>query len=120
MDRRELRRTFEDRPRSMGVFRLRNVQDGRFLLGSSADLPAMWNRLRFQLEAGRHPNAALQHDWQSLGAGAFVFETVDSLTPSQAPGWTPEADLAALEAMWREQLRATDGEGYPGQTPRKR
>jgi hypothetical protein len=86
-----------------------------WFLGTSVDVPAMLNRQRFQLDAGSHPNPALQRDWKQLGAAAFVFETLDLLTPPEDdPAYTPHGDLKTLEAMWRERLLETDGPGYHG------
>ena len=35
---------------------------------------------------------------------SFVFEVLDTLTPSQEEGYNPADDLAALEDMWLEKL----------------
>jgi len=112
MNRKELQRQYKETRRSMGVFRVRNVKNGRYFMGSSADISAMLNRQRFQLDAGSHPNSALQRDWKQLGAEAFVFEALDLLTSPDEPDYQPQGDLRTLEAMWRERLRQTEGPGY--------
>jgi hypothetical protein len=113
MNRKELQRQYKETRRPMGVFRVRNLRTGRWFLGASADVPAMLNRQRFQLDAGSHPNPALQRDWKDLGAEAFAFESLDLLAPPEnEPGYEPQGDLRALEAMWREKLRQTEGPGY--------
>jgi hypothetical protein len=109
-DRKELIREYKETPRPAGVCRVRNVVGGRSLLGSSSDVPAVLNRVRFQLDAGLHPDKELQKDWRELGADAFVFETLDLLEPSVAPGHDPAADLQVLKEMWLEKLTAS-GEG---------
>ena len=112
MDRKERIRAYKESARTLGVFRVRNTVNGKSLLGSSVDVPAMLNRQRFQLGAGGHPDRALQADWNESGPDAFVFETLDALEPSEEPGYDPAADLKALEAMWLEKLgRAGEG-GY--------
>lgn len=112
MDRKEQIRAYKESPRPMGVFRVRNIANGRSLVGSSVDVPAMLNRQRFQLGAGGHPDRALQADWNESGADAFVFETLDTLEPSDEPGWDPAVDLRALEAMWLEKLGRAGQGGY--------
>lgn len=113
MNRKELQRQYRETRRPMGVYRVRNVRSGRWFLGASADITAMLNRQRFQLEAGSHPNPALQRDWKELGAESFAFESLDLLVPpDDGPGYAPQGDLLALEAMWREKLRETEGPGY--------
>ncbi len=113
MDRKELKRTYKESPRTLGVFRVSNKQNERWYIGASLDVPAMLNRQRFQLEAGTHPNPALQRDWKRFGPDAFSFETLDRLEPpADQPGYDPRRDLNALEAMWHERLRSLYGAGY--------
>lgn len=97
----------------MGVFRLRNKKNGKSLVSKSVNLPAIFNRLRMQLESGgylMHP--ALQEDWREQGADAFVFEVLEELVPDDSPDWDPTADLEALEELWLEQLEPYDERGY--------
>jgi hypothetical protein len=111
LDRREAIRKYKDREQPMGIFCIRNWQNGKAFLGSSLDVPAMLNRLRFQLQLGKHPNAALQADWTALGADAFTLETLDLIKPPEDPGYDPKNDLQTLLEMWRETMR-TRGELY--------
>jgi hypothetical protein len=105
-DRKAIKREYKESYRPAGVFLLRNTTNGRLFVGSTPNLPAMFNRLRMQLDGGtyvKHPE--LQRDWSELGAGAFVFEVLEELEPPEGPGWDPSDDLAALEALWLEQLQ---------------
>lgn len=70
MGRKQRMRQYKETPRPMGVYRVRNRENGKSLIGSSMDVRAMLNRQRFQLDAGSHPNRVLQADWQELDAGA--------------------------------------------------
>jgi hypothetical protein len=112
MDRKARIRAYKETPRQMGVFRVRNTANGRSLIGSSVDFPAMLNRQRFQLGAGGHPDRALQKDWDECGPGAFEFETLDTLRPRDEPGFDPAADLRMLEQMWLEKLGRPGERGY--------
>ena len=105
MDRKELVRRYKETPRPMGVYRVRNTIDGISLVGPSADLPAILNRLRFQLDAGMHPDHALQADWTLHGPQAFVLETLDTLERPERPDYDPSADLQTLAALWIDRLR---------------
>jgi hypothetical protein len=89
----------------MGVYRVRNTIDGVSLVGSSADLSAILNRSRFQLDAGMHPNRALQADWTRRGPEAFALETLDTLEWPEQPDYDPSADLQTLAALWMDRLR---------------
>lgn len=113
MDRKELKRTYKESPRTLGVFRVSNKQNERWYIGASLDVPAMLNRQRFQLDNGSHPNPNLQRDWRRFGAEAFVLETLDTLTPPEGvTAWDPRKELQALEAMWHERLKQLYGRGY--------
>ena len=113
MDRTALRRAYEERPRPMGVYRVRNLRDGRALVGQSVDLPSRLNRERAQLRFGAHPNAALQRDWNALGPDAFAFEVLDTLaSPEGRSADDPADDLRVLEAMWLERLEPYGERGY--------
>jgi hypothetical protein len=112
MDRKAQTRAYKESPRPMGVFRVRNTLNGRWLIGASVDLPAMLNRQRFQLGAGGHPDRALQRDWIESGADAFVFETLDTLAPPDDPDYDPAVDLRMLEQLWLEKLGRPGERGY--------
>ncbi|MHB8080011.1 MAG: GIY-YIG nuclease family protein [Candidatus Krumholzibacteriia bacterium] len=112
MDRKALRREYQETPRPMGVFRVHNTANGKSFVGSSVDLPAMLNRQRAQLGFGGHPNRELQREWREMGAQAFAFEVLDTLKPREEPGWDPAGELRALEALWLEKLSPYDAQGY--------
>jgi hypothetical protein len=112
MDKKALKREYKETARPMGVYQIRNTINGKVMLGTSVDLPSILNRQRAQLAAGSHRNRALQQDWNELGAEAFALEIVDTIEPSDRPGYAPAADLAALEALWLEKLSPFDERGY--------
>ena len=112
-DRREARRAYKETPRPMGILQIRNLVNGRTLLIRAIDLPARINRERAQLRLGAHHHAALQADWRQLGADAFAFEVLDTLTPPEDLfGYDAAAELAVLEELWVERITAADG--HPG------
>lgn len=112
MDKKRLIREYKEKPKPMGVFRVLNAVEQRSLVGSSVDAPAALNRERFQLNAGLHPNARLQSDWNRLGAQSFQFELLDSLDPSDQSHTDRVADLVVLERLWMERLSPYGPRGY--------
>ena len=114
MDRKELIRQYKETPRPMGVFRVHNTVGDRSFVGTSRDVPSMLNRQRFQLEHGSHPNRELQEDWNRLGAGAFAFEVVDTLKPSEQADSDAAEDLRVLGDLWLEKLSPYGERGYNG------
>jgi hypothetical protein len=112
-NRRDLKRQYLESHRPTGVFRLRNTAEDRSYVASSVNLPATFNKLRMQLDTGSFLMLpSLQQDWKRLGAVAFEFEVLEELEPPDAPEWDPREDLAALEALWLEQLEPWDPRGY--------
>jgi hypothetical protein len=112
-DRKAIKREYKESYRPAGVYQLRNTATGRTFVGSSPNLPAMFNRLRMQLDAGNYVMLPeLQRDWKTFGADAFVFETLEELEPPEGPGWDPSEDLAALEKLYLEQIEPYGEKGY--------
>ena len=105
-DRKELTRKYKQTPRPAGIYRVRNVANGKSLIGSTPDLPGMLNRQRFALEHGSHPDKELQKDWNELGSQAFAFEELDKLEPKDDPDYDPRGDLKVLHQMWLDRLTA--------------
>jgi hypothetical protein len=112
MDRKAKIREYKERLRPIGIFQVRNTANGKLLIGSATDVPAMLNRQQAQLRLGAHPNAPMQADWKAFGPDAFVFETLDLLTPPEDPAYDPKADLKVLEALWLEKLAPFGERGY--------
>lgn len=110
--RQELKQSYRERERPAGVFQVKNTATGRALLGSSLNLDGALNRHRFMLTIGAHPNKELQADWSSHGPDAFVFEVIDVVKVSDAPGFKPSDELALLEQIWIEELQPFGERGY--------
>ena len=112
MDKKALKRDYKETARPMGVFQIRNTLNGKVLVGTSVDLPAILNRLRTQLSYGSHRNRELQKDWNEQGADAFELSILDELPPSDKPVYDPADDLRALEELWLEKLSPFEERGY--------
>jgi hypothetical protein len=110
--RKELIRAYKETPKAFGVYRIHNTMNGKSLVGASRDMRARLNRHEAELSLGIHPNKALVDDWKKLGKGAFAFEMLDTLEPSDKPGYDPADDLEVLEALWLDKLQPYDGAGY--------
>jgi hypothetical protein len=104
LDRKALTRAYKESVRPMGVYRVRSTESGRSIVAASRDLPSALNRQRAQLRMNGHPDKALQKEWAASGGDTFVFEVLDTLEPTDEPGYDPTDDLDALEKMWLERL----------------
>jgi len=104
----------------MGVFVIRNTANGKVFLDSGLNMPALWNRHRFQLDLGNHPNSDLQADWKQWGESAFRFEVVSELKPREEAGVDYRAELKTLEELCFEELKPWGECGYHAENPNKK
>lgn len=81
------------------------------LLGSSATLPSVSNKLAFA-KSTNLPGALdqrIRKDIATHGIDAFTFDILEVLEPTPAQtNAERRADLAVLEDLWREKLSGTD------------
>jgi hypothetical protein len=114
MDRRtELKQEYKNRPRSIGVFKVENIENGKIFIGSSLNVDKVFNRLKFSLSNGdNHLNQDLLKDWREYGEKNFTFEILDQLKPDEDPQYNYKEDLETLEALWLEKLQPYDDKGY--------
>src|ERR1700742_4094811 len=100
-NKRKLKKEYQQAHLPMGIFQVRNLANGKVLVGASLNLPAVLNSEKFQLTSGGHPNKKLQAEWQEFGGDNFVFEVLDELAPTTAGAEQDyRADLAFLEEFW--------------------
>jgi hypothetical protein len=112
MDKKAAKLAYKASRRPMGVFQIRNTANEKVFVGSTVDLSAMFNRIRFQLYAGAHPNKALEADWMRYGTGKFEFEILEEVFPREDVNYDYAADLETLEDLWLEKLQPYGERGY--------
>ena len=115
----ELRRAYKETSRQAGIFQIKNTQTGKILLGSSTNLHGPLNKHRFMLSIGSHANPVLQKDWNQFGAGAFTFEILEVVKPSDDPLFSLDDELTLLEQIWIEKLQPFGERGYNQGTIRR-
>lgn len=112
MDKKAAKLAYKASRRPIGVFQIRNLANGKVFVGSTMDLTAMFNRIRFQLYAGAHPNKPLEADWKQYGTGKFEFEILEEIFPREDLNYDYAADLETLEDLWLEKLEPYGEKGY--------
>lgn len=112
MSKKELKREYKLNHRPMGVYQIRNIANEKVFIGAALDLPGIFNRHKFQLKMGNHPDRALQAEWNEFGSESFVFEVLDEMTATNGVDYDYRADLVALEELWLEKLQPYDERGY--------
>lgn len=91
----ELLETWKNRRPEMGVISIRCCATDEMFLATATDIPAKFNRIRFQLHAGNCPNKRLQELWTQYGEDAFELQVVKHLEYDD-PGEDQQADLETL------------------------
>ena len=110
--RKELNKEYLERVKPAGVFQVKNVANGKVLLGSSLNLEGPLNRHRFMLRIGSHTNKALQKDWDEFGPDKFVFEILEEVKRKDDPNFNLKDELTLLEMIWLEKLQPFGERGY--------
>ena len=64
-----------------GVYKITNLVNGRFYIGSSKDIESRWYQHKKQLDAELHNNPHLQSAWKLYGAQNFKFEIIEECIP---------------------------------------
>lgn len=104
--------------RPMGVYQIRNIENGKEYIASSVNLDGAFNKEKFTLDFGNHMNKELQSDWNSYGEDKFVFEVLERIKPQEervadANELRKYRKIAAeLELKWIEQKQPYDDKGY--------
>ncbi|NLI76147.1 MAG: metalloregulator ArsR/SmtB family transcription factor [Candidatus Riflebacteria bacterium] len=113
MDRkRALKQAYREMVIPAGVFQIRNLRNGRILLGGSMNLNAAFNKHRLQLNWGKHRNAALQKDWNECGESAFEFTILETITPPEDGRQITQDDVRDREKHWLKELQPYGDKGY--------
>ncbi|OFY17131.1 MAG: hypothetical protein A2X11_01720 [Bacteroidetes bacterium GWE2_42_24] len=96
----------------MGVFQIRNMVNGKIYVEGSLDLVAIWNRHKFQLKMGVHPNEELQNDWKELGEEHFAYEILSEIKQDDTENVDYLKEVRQLELLFIEELQPFDEKGY--------
>ena len=108
----ELNKSYKEMKFKMGVFQIRNTATDKIFVESSSDLVAIWNRHKFQLKMGSHPNTELQKDWNALGEEHFSYEIISEIKQDDTIAVDYRKELLQLEKMFIEELQPFDDKGY--------
>jgi|KBSMisStaDraftv2_1062788.scaffolds.fasta_scaffold00307_25 hypothetical protein len=110
--RKELKEEYKELKFRMGVFQIRNLDNGKVYVDSTTNINSIYNRLRLQLNFGNHPNEALQSDWKLLGEDHFKFEVLGEIEQKDGTQTDYAKELKALEQLWLDKLKPYGEKGY--------
>ena len=111
-DRKEIIKQYKQTVQPMGIYQIRNLINGKILVGSNLNLRAIENRFGFMGAAGFLGNTELQNDCLKYGKADFALEIIDKLDPKEDPAYDYREDLKTLEEMWIEKLQPFGEKGY--------
>jgi hypothetical protein len=111
-DKKQLKQDYQQTPRAIGVFLIRNKLNDKVFLAAGVDLRGLMNRHKFQLTSGNHANKQLQADWNEFGNNNFAFEIVDELSPRAGAEVDYRTEVAFLEDLWFQKLKPFGERGY--------
>ncbi|MBD0384446.1 GIY-YIG nuclease family protein [Paenibacillus sedimenti] len=114
----ELAAEYKQTFRAMGVYQIRNIENGKIYVDSSMDLDGARNRLAFMKQTNMNAIIELKQDWNEYGRDCFVFEELDRIKPreefvtvvSDLKKYREEVD--ALLDLWLEKLQPYGDKGY--------
>jgi hypothetical protein len=111
--RKEIIKNYKQTPVPMGIYQVKNLTNGKILIGSTKNLKARKNREWMEFETNRHPVKELQEVWNKLGEKGISFEIVDTLEPKKDdPLYNYTKELQVLEELWLEKLQPYGERGY--------
>lgn len=61
----------------IGIYRIKNLENGKCYYGSSKDIKKRWRTHKNQLKSNTHHNSILQRAWGKYGENSFLFEIVE-------------------------------------------
>jgi group I intron endonuclease len=110
--RKEIHQEYKQRVKPSGVYQVKNLANGKVLLGSSLNLEGPLNRHRFMLKINGHTNKELQKDWNELGPDQFAFEILEVIEVKDHANFNLKDELTLLEQIWLEKLQPFGEHGY--------
>ena len=110
--RKEIHRAYKERVKPAGIYQVKNIVNGKVLLGSSLNLEGPLNSHKFMLKIGRHRNEALQKEWNEYGQDKFVFEILEIVKVKDDLNFNLSDELTLLEQIWLEKLQPFGERGY--------
>jgi len=108
----DIKREYKEREKIAGVFQVKNLANGKVLLGSSLNLHGPLNSHRFMLQIGSHRNNVLQQEWNEYGPDNFIFEILEIVEVKDDPKFNLSDELTLLEEIWLEKLQPFGDQGY--------
>jgi len=66
----------EEINKNQGIYKITNIVDGKFYIGSSKNIRRRWQRHKTDLRNNYHCNSHLQNAWNKYGESSFKFKVI--------------------------------------------
>jgi hypothetical protein len=109
-NRRMLKQQYLDIKTRAGVYGIKNLVTGRWLVAGSTDVQGALNRHRFELRRGTHRNRLLSQDWLLHGDSSFSYEVLDMVKPRDDEAFDVANELKELVALWRQEFLPSESD----------
>jgi len=86
-----------------GIYKITNIVNGKFYIGSSIDVEKRWRQHKNKLKNNNHTNIHLQRSWNKYGENSFSLETIEEVGPSS---------LLDIEQLYLDKLCPFHPNGY--------
>ena len=111
-DRKALLQAYKEKKTRAGVYQLRNLKNGKVLVGSTTTLDTIWNSIHMQLKGNGHMSTELQSDWNTMGPDAFTFEVLAEHEPAPDSPRDLRTEIKDLEKMFLDEIKPYGERGY--------
>lgn len=91
-------------PNASGIYRIRNIVNGKIYVGSAKSLSARKRQHWHELRSKKHSNRKLQRAWDKHGEHNFIFEIIESVIDVNS--------LIVSEQRWLDELKPLGDCGY--------
>jgi DNA-binding CsgD family transcriptional regulator len=113
--RKELAAQFQEKKAQIGIFMVKNKENGKMFIDRSVNIDGSFNLIRFGLETGTHPNREMMEDSRQYGDDAFEYSILELVKEDDTKGLSRRALLRILDelkAKWLEKLQPFGENGY--------
>ena len=109
----EIKDSYKEMKFQIGVFQIRNRVNNKIYIESSTDLITIWNRHKFQLNSGHHPNKNLQKEWIEFGQENFTYEILSEIKQEDIKTIDHyRKEAKHFEALFIDELQPFGDKGY--------
>lgn len=113
--RKQLIEQYKQMKPEMGIFCIRCKVTDKYFLETSQNVPAKINSVKFQLNAGMHPNRELQREWSEFGEQQFEIEVLELLKYDKDETKTDYSEeLSILKFLWEQKWSEEKRRFYHG------